>query len=211
MSDIYSLYDEVAGYGNHSPEYVDKMLHQIPPAPVFDRAQYIMKATKNKVVLDVGATGPMAVAVSDMACRYYAIDEKPISTDYKKINVYHRRNLDETVIKDMPDIPGLQIIVAGEVLEHVSNAGNLLDLLHSYGVQVILTTPNAFGKVGERYINRGIESVNKQHVAWYSYHTLKTLVERHGYRILLWAWYNGEPLTAEGLIFHMEPNNNGND
>lgn len=104
-----------------------------------------------------------------------------------------------------PAILNLELIIAGEIIEHLSNAGHFLDLLREYGVPVILTTPNAFTTVGRQYLTKNIESVNREHVAWYSYHTLKTLIERHRFRLVEWFWYNGQPLYAEGLIFHMEP------
>jgi hypothetical protein len=197
MMTLQDLYAEVAEYGTHSAEYVDKMLHKVPPAPVFDRAEYLIKATRGKVIMDIGATGPMAEVLQQEAAEYYGLDivDGPC--------VDHILNLDHA--DSLPQIDGLQIIVAGEVIEHLSNAGHFLDLLHAAGVQVILTTPNAFGAAGAAYIKRGIESVNKEHVSWYSYHTLLTLVRRHRFQVLIWGWYNGQPLTAEGLIFHMEP------
>jgi hypothetical protein len=76
-------------------------------------------------------------------------------------------------------------------------------MLHTVDVPVILTTPNARSIAGYKWGDRGTECVNKDHVAWYSYHTLKTLIERHGFELRFWGWYNGEPYTAEGLIFHM--------
>jgi len=41
-------------------------------------------------------------------------------------------------------------------------------------------------------------------VAWYSWHTMMMLLERLGYDVLDWRWYNGVPLTAEGLIFEVQ-------
>jgi hypothetical protein len=141
----------------------------------------------------------MAEKLKKEAAGYHGVDIRPGPT------VDTVMDFDKAAA--LPRVDGLQIIVAGEIIEHVSNAGHLLDLMRATGAQVILTTPNAFSAAAQSYIKQGIESVNKEHVAWYSWHTLKTLVERHGYRVLIWGWYNGKPLTAEGLIFHMEPDN----
>ncbi len=200
---IYDLYEEVAEYGNQPAEWVDKMVHRVPAAPVFNRAEYLVKAARNKVILDIGASGPMAEALREAAKVYHAADIMP-----NDIKNFHQIDLDKA--NELPVVPKLEIIIAGEIIEHLSNAGHFLDLLYPCGAQVVLTTPNAFSSGSAGYLKRGIEAVNGEHVAWYSYHTLKTLVERHGFNILLWAWYNGEPLTAEGLIFHMEPDY-GND
>ena len=202
MNGITELYQEVAAYGRQPAEWVDKMVHKVPVAPVFDRAEYLVKATRNKVILDLGASGPMSEALRKVAKEYHGVDIRPSD----KPNYYQ---VDIEKADALPEVDGLQIIVAGEIIEHLSNAGRFLDLLHGAGAQIILTTPNAFSTGGDGYLKRGIEAVNGEHVAWYSYHTLRTLVERHGYRVLLWAWYNGKPMTAEGLIFHMEPVTNG--
>jgi hypothetical protein len=55
--------------------------------------------------------------------------------------------------------------------------------------------------VGQYYIERNIEHVNGEHVAWYSWYTLTNLVKRHGFTVDEWYWYKGDPGTAEGLIF----------
>ena len=206
MNDIYKLYDEVAQMGGLSPEYYDKMVHKVPDAPVFDRSEYLLKACRGKVILDVGASGPMSFALQDAAKEYHAvgIDGNPGLTNY------HRIDLDNYDKYTFPVIEGLDLIIAGEILEHLSNPGRLLNRLRAFGVQVIVTVPNAFSTSGIKQMAKGIELVNKEHVSWYSYHTLKTLVERHRFNILLWAWYNGKPLLAEGLIFHLEPEHGNN-
>jgi len=199
---IRDLYAEIGEYGNFSADYIEKMIHRVPAAPVFKREEYLLKATRNKRIMDIGASGPMAELLKKEAASYTGLDIVPGAT------VDHVINLDTA--DSLPPADDIDIIVAGEVIEHVSNAGHFLDLLHATGKQVILTTPNAFGAAGILQIQKGIEMVNKEHVSWYSYHTLKVLIERHGFRLLLWGWYNGKPLTAEGLIFHMEPKH-GND
>lgn len=198
MIAISELYQEVAEYGTMSADYVEKMIHKVPAAPVFQRHEYLIKAATNKRILDIGASGPMSERLQDVAAWYRGCDITPQETDN-----FFQIDLDKA--NELPVKPDIDLIIAGEVIEHLSNAGHFLDLLYPCGAQVILTTPNAYSVAGIANMKRGIESVNREHVAWYSYHTLKVLVERHGFKILLWAWYNGKPLTAEGLIFHMEP------
>ena len=208
MNAIYNLLDDVSG--PYTPEYKAKMLHKIPDAPVLPREEYLLKAARGKIVLDIGASGPMAVALQKVAKHYLGMDIK----DNPEISNFRIIDLDDSFYDDIFEYVleenKFDLIIAGEVIEHLSNAGHFLDLLHYDNTQVILTTPNAFGIAGNQHLKNGVESVNKEHVAWYSYHTLRTLIERHNFKLLLWAWYNGKPLTAEGLIFHMEPDN-GND
>lgn len=200
MSDIYNLLDDISRFPDLPVEYIEKQLHQIPKAKVIDRVAYLVAQAEGKTILDIGASGPLMDRLKQVAGNYHGLD---ISGEFS-MN-FHKIDLEQTY--ELPNIPGLELIIAGEIIEHLSNAGHFLDLCHAVGVPVILTTPNAHSISSVNYLKRGIENVNKQHVAWYSYHTLKVLIERHGFRPVEWFWYNGKPIFAEGLIFKMEPIN----
>lgn len=183
MNAIYDLLDTKA-------EYRAKMEHRVPRAKSISRERYLLDQANGRVVLDIGASGPMSEAIRQAAGEYHSLNRD---------NAEWCIDLDKA--EKLPGIEGLEIVIAGEVIEHLSNAGHFLDLMRGYACPAILTTPNAMSAVGYQSIRQGIESVNPEHVAYYSWHTLKTLVERHGFRIVEWHWYNGEPGTAEGLVF----------
>ena len=197
MTTIYDQLAEVQERGGLSAVYWDKMMHAIPDAPVVNREQFLLDRVKGKEILDIGCTGPMGVALSKSANVYNGIDV--VEQPQHCVGRYHKIDLDKAT--ELPHIPYLELIIAGEVIEHLSNAGHFLDMLREYQVPVILTTPNAFGSVGLYYLGRGIEHVNGEHVAWYSWYTLQNLVKRHGFEVSEWYWYRGKPRTAEGLIF----------
>jgi hypothetical protein len=198
MNGIRELYREVASYGQLSAEYVEKQLHPVPLVKAVNRVAYLTNEARDKVIFDFGATGPLPELLRGVAKLYYSTDILPANAEN-----YYQIDLDRA--DRLPDIPGLQLAIAGEVIEHLSNAGHFLDLLHTLKVPVILTAPNAFSAGSRHFLNRNIENVNREHVAWYSYHTLKVLVERHNFKLVKWHWYNGKPLTAEGIIFKLEP------
>ena len=200
MSTIYKLLDDVSRMGNHSAEYWEKMVHHYPKTTVKDRAKYILSHARDKRVLDVGCTGPLANMLQKIASDYHGIDSLD---DPGWQGNYHKVNLDSAA--HLPAIRDVDLIIAGEVIEHLSNAGHFLDLIREYSAPVILTTPNAYSLAANNAVRKGYENVNKEHVTWYSYQTLKTLVTRHDWTINEWFWYNGKPGTAEGLIFYMEP------
>jgi hypothetical protein len=58
--------------------------------------------------------------------------------------------------------------------------------------------------MGCHALEKGYENVNRDHVAYYSWWTLKSLVEKCGYEVVEFAWYNGRPLFAEGLVMLAE-------
>ncbi len=95
-----------------------------------------------------------------------------------------------------------EVIVCGEVIEHLSNPGWFLTRLHRQypGVPLIVTVPNAFSAIAARWIAKGKENVNGDHVAWYSPKTLSVLLSRAGYDAAELFFYNGNGPTAEGLI-----------
>lgn len=92
------------------------------------------------------------------------------------------------------------VVVAGEILEHLGNPGFLLQRLHQYKAPLLITVPNAYSSAGFANMKKGIENVNVDHKAWFSYRTLRTLVEKCGYEMSEFYWCGGEKLFAEGLI-----------
>ena len=184
MSNLDTLYNEITSQ-KVSDEYRVKQLHPIPDADTVDRVQFILKQCKGKKVLDIGSSGPLRETLKQH-CTLTGLDKKEgadIVCDVEK--------------DKMPD-GDYDLIVAGEVIEHLSNPGAFLDKLKKYNCDILITVPNAFSPNSAIV---GIENVNLEHVAWYSYHTLKALVERHGYTILEWHWQNGKKYIAEGIIF----------
>lgn len=174
--------------------YAERMLHQVPDAPVVDRAEFILDHCRGKRVLDFGASGAMHQAIRKAATAVLGVD---------------RASADDVIAFDLDDVaqPAVpvydaEVVVCGEVLEHLSNPGWFLHRLRAQyaGVTTILTVPNAFSSGAAKQMQAGIENVNLDHVAWYSFFTMKALLRRAGYTELWFGWYHGEPRLAEGLI-----------
>ena len=191
-----------------SPEYIAKMMHEVPKSQTVDRAQFILEHVKGKRVLEFGASGPMHEAVVKAAAKCVGVDREAgdgvMAFDLDEIQHY---NLGEWQMTGLPQFNPLgielpEVILCGEVVEHLTNPGYFLQRLKATypGVPVLITVPNAFAAAGQRHIRNGVENVNLDHTCWFSYRTLKTLLERYGYEITSFFWYNGEPFTAEGLI-----------
>jgi 2-polyprenyl-3-methyl-5-hydroxy-6-metoxy-1,4-benzoquinol methylase len=183
------------------PAYVEKMLHPIPAAEVVDREGMLLDLARGKRILEFGASGPTSAKVKAVAASYVGVD---------------RQAADGVLAFDLDDVtqpalPSVETdgIVCSEILEHLSNPGHFLDrLARQYpGVPLIVTVPNAFTESGRQHALTGVENVNRDHVAWYSDHTLVTLLTRHGYTVTSFCWYRGKPYTAEGLIVLAETTN----
>lgn len=194
---LENLRDQCAGLA-HSPEYIAKQLHKVPDAPVVCRETFILEHCLGKVVLDIGASGAMHREIVKAAKKCYGIDRE----DGDGVVGF---NCDSVLEGKLPVFDGVELVVCGEVVEHLSNPGYFLDrLFNQYQVPVIITVPNAFSSAAASVLRSGTENVNNDHVAWYSYTTLKTLLTRVGYEIKWHGWYKGKQRFSEGLIVVVE-------
>ena len=182
-----------------SPEYVAKMMHPVPDAPVVDRAAFIVERCRGRRVLELGATGALHDALREASGELVGIDREPSDGVLGF-------DLDDVTVDRLPvDDAFPDLVVAGEVLEHLSNPGWLLTRLRrQFACPLIVSVPNALSTVALTHIRRGVENVNRDHVAYYSWKTLTTLLARAGYVVREWGWYHGEPRVAEGLVVFTE-------
>jgi hypothetical protein len=175
--------------------YAQKMMHAVPEAPVVDREKTILEHCTGKRVLEFGASGPLHEALTKVASALLGVDRE-------RADGVIAFDLDDVSQDGLPVLPDPDVIVCGEILEHLSNPGWFLTRLRRQyrGILTIVTVPNAFSAITAKHLARGFENVNVDHVCWYSVRTLTTLLTRAGYTDLDFAWYRGQPLTAEGLM-----------
>lgn len=92
------------------------------------------------------------------------------------------------------------VIICGELIEHLENPGLMLDTLKSYmrkDTLFIITTPNPWSKARLNLIKKGILEdtwLNKEHTCWYSFETLKQLLERKGFKEIKYDYYFGQTI-----------------
>ena len=95
---------------------------------------------------------------------------------------------------------GCDVIVCGEVLEHVPNAGALLTCLaevaRTFGAYAMLTVPNAFSIRAMLGVLAGTEIVHPDHKYYFSWRTLNTLLEHCGLEIVEAHFYAADPVAA---------------
>jgi len=98
------------------------------------------------------------------------------------------------------------VIVAGDLLEHITRPGSMLDTakpLLKPGGRLVISTNNAFGLHYQikRWLGRYTEHF--EHVCFYSPETLVNLFRRHGYSVVnLFGAYTVPPHTrADKVLF----------
>ncbi len=90
------------------------------------------------------------------------------------------------------------VIIAGEMIEHLNNPGLFLNGIKRFmgpGTQLVITTINAYSAMrffvyGLRGRGGVLEPVHPDHVAYYSYSTLKLMLDRHGFHVSNFLFYD---------------------
>ena len=120
-----------------------------------------------------------------------------IGLDYLKDEVlrinqkFNQNNVAGNVLEldSCPIDQKFEVIVCGELIEHVDNPGLMLSGIKRFmnnDSLLVITTPNAFCEAWARRAWLGEEGktfLNNEHVAWYSKQTLTHILERNGYQI----------------------------
>jgi hypothetical protein len=189
--------DEMERMGVTSGTYWNKQVHRIPDFPVLDRVGYIVHRAKAQRVLHLGSSsGHLHDAIKASAKSVIGVDHEPgphtdIWLDLDDYNVLQRW-----------EIPNVDLIIAGELIEHLGNQKLFLQALKKKApsTPLLLTTPNALAEGSRIWALRGYENINKEHLVIHSWHTLDTLLRVCNWTPQAWAWYGGCPIFAEGLI-----------
>jgi 2-polyprenyl-3-methyl-5-hydroxy-6-metoxy-1,4-benzoquinol methylase len=198
MKDIYELIaDPTEPKSDLGDEYNAKYIHDVPDTRCFQREQFILALCKNKTVLHIGSNGPFNARLEKEAKRVICVDIDDCDNNAKE---FHRMDVEKHVLATIAT-GDVDIVLAADILEHLSNPGLFLKNLQTFNCKIIISVPNATGKILLDWMAKGKENVHKDHVAWYSYNTFKALIERYDFNIDAWYWYNGLPRIAEGLIF----------
>jgi 2-polyprenyl-3-methyl-5-hydroxy-6-metoxy-1,4-benzoquinol methylase len=178
------------------------MVHTIPDVPVIsDRERFIAKACENRSILHLGCAGwPLTeeslrdgtllhLALSKVSARAFGID-----LCEQGLSVLRNHGFTDLIRWDVEEIGQLSletppdVIVAGEILEHLSNPGlffqGVSKLMKHSGCILIVTVPNAFSfRHFASLMFRKIELVMPDHTAYYSFKTLSELINRQGLRV----------------------------
>ncbi len=176
-----------------------------------DRVEFILDSCKGKTVLHLGCTNwPYTKqAIENDMLLHFAIGKEArelygLDFDQEGIDVLESHGItnlycgDLEKLQDVPMDQTFEVIVAGEMIEHLNNPGLFLDGIQRFmdsGSRLVITTINAYG--ASRFLQYGlrgkggtVEPVHLDHVAYYSFSTLKLLVERAGLSVNEFYFYD---------------------
>lgn len=155
------------------------------------REDIIINYIKGKDVLDIGSVGQINIYTL-----WNAIKKYPKSI----IGIDVLDNTDKDIVQGNMETYSFNkkfdVIIAGDVLEHVDNQGLFLNNVRKHlkdDGYFILTTPNV------RWITTFILKVSPTHLLWHDKTTLSQVLERNGFKIEYFRYYYGNKLYL-GLI-----------
>jgi SAM-dependent methyltransferase len=183
------------------------MVHRLPPARVVDRAAYLIDAARGASVAHVGFVDRGCWAYHErldswLHAHLDRVASRTVGLDVDEAGVARARELgfdayavdccDRAAVAAL-DLEPCEVVIAGEVIEHVDRPGDFLAGLHGITApngRLIITTPNASGLLNAGAAALvGYEVNHPDHVTLYSCFTLANLLERHGWEVVEVATY----------------------
>jgi hypothetical protein len=216
---------EIAHHLGSWPNYDDGIFFHQPSAKLaspYNREKYILKQVRNKRVLHFGfADAPFTeerfnngsllhLKIKGEAALLWGadIDETSTSLYTTLANDTNTWVFDICAQMNKPEIydKKFDLIVFGEILEHLKNPGDALENLQKIcsvnNAKLVLTTPNAFNSAGFVSALLGHEIVHPEHYYYYSPVTLTRLLEDCGFKDVHISFYAGDNTSGSpGLTF----------
>jgi SAM-dependent methyltransferase len=180
-----------------------------PRTSVESRFDVVLRIARGRDVLHVGcsdapyfaeriASGAhLHVELSKVARRLVGVD---ISEE--GVAFLQRAGFENVVCADVEHLercglaPIFDLIVAGELIEHLPNPGRALEAMRSVLAptgELLITVPNAFSMKGGLRALRGIEVVHEDHCYYFSPATIGRLLDLAGLQIVDLRYYSSPP------------------
>ena len=176
------------------------MVHRLPPARLVDRTDYLVDSVRGRRVVHVGFVDSGCWDYHDQFDSWLHahldrsateligldLDEAGVQRAVEQGFPAHAVDCSDAEQVAALGLEPADVVVAGEIIEHLDDSGSFLEGLHSLvrpGGRLLVTTPNASGllNAGAAAL-AGYEVNHPDHVTLYSCFTLTNLLERHGWR-----------------------------
>ena len=175
------------------------------------RLDFISNMCAGKRVLHLGCTNAPYTeeAINNNMLLHFELEKTAASlygfdTDRNGLDLLEVHGTKNLYFADLEDLAALDldetfdVIVAGEMIEHLNNPGLFLTGIRRFmnpDTKLLITTVNAY--CGMRFIWYGLrgkrgkaEPVHPDHVAYYSYATLSLLLKRYALNVETFLFYD---------------------
>ena len=172
------------------------------PSHYLDRDQAIVEIARGRRVLHLGCVGhtdcpPEQRVQSAPQTLHWKLSEAANTTgvDYSAdvVAEYERLNIFDNIVpgdvqrlEDIAVDEIFEVVVAADIIEHLSNPGALLDGIKRFcdhDTRVVITTPHAFGLPNYVRFVLGRFRDGAEHVMTFNICNILNLLSRHGYAI----------------------------
>lgn len=181
---------------------------------VYDRWEYIKPLVAGKTVLDVGCASEMSKFKSGfMHGKIRDCAHETVGVDINKTQVMFLRNQGYDIILGNAETVKLgrlfDVIVAGELIEHLSNPGLFLDNMRHHlkaDGKLIITTPNRtpihlYLQILRRNKGQDYTKNIPRHVLYFDKSSLFALAERHSFKVSSFAYWTLRAHKWHGKLF----------
>lgn len=183
-----------------------EMVHKLPHAQLVERIPHLTALATGKRVVHVGFADAGYQEMQEQAGTWLHAHlaraaSSLVGIDLDEAGVQAARDAGfEAHVADCRDPEALaalalepaDLVIAGEVIEHLDDPGAFLDGLHALLAptgRLVVTTPNASGLLNSAAAVVGAEINHPDHVVLFSWRTLTNLLGRHGWRHVETATY----------------------
>lgn len=179
-----------------------RFLHRVARPRIVQRETHILELARGRSVLHLGCVDhgllEERLGSNDLLhAQLVTVAHHVVGVDLNRegIDRLNALGLGECIVgnaEELQDIPHLkgrtfELVVAGEIIEHVANPGRMLEscrpMLAEHG-RICITTPNAVRPQNLAFGVFGFELVHPHHMCWYSPVTLRVALERAGFHLL---------------------------
>jgi 2-polyprenyl-3-methyl-5-hydroxy-6-metoxy-1,4-benzoquinol methylase len=182
------------------------MVHRLPPATLVDRFSYLCALAQRRRVVHVGFVDAGCQLLNEQSGAWLhehlagaAAELVGLDLDVAGVEDARRRGYAAHAV-DCRDIEAVRalglepadLVVAGEVIEHLDDPGSFLDGLHALvapGGLLVVTTPNAAGLVNAAALLGNYEVNHPDHVVLFTCTTLDAMLTRHAWEPVEHAVY----------------------
>jgi SAM-dependent methyltransferase len=182
------------------------MVHPLPVAPLVDRVEHLVALARGRRVVHVGFVDAGCQSAQRQAGTWLHehlarvssglvgidLDEQGVADARAAGHEAHVVDCTDPVALATAAVAPAQLVIAGEVIEHLDSPGGFLEGMHALVAPnglLVVTTPNAYGllNVLASLLHREIN--HPDHVCMFTWRTLTNLAARHGWQVESTAVY----------------------
>jgi len=179
-----------------------KLDHPYPTLELGRREPYIFNLVRGKNVVDLGFVdvgherlekgGLLHLEIARLANVTFGVD---IDDTYRHLfppqsetyQLYFGDVEDPETFRPVRESGvAVDLVLAGEIMEHLNNPGLFLDAIRTVmgpGSKLIVTVPNGLRAINHGYTQKGMEWVHPDHNYWYSPTTIQNLLNKNGFHV----------------------------